>query len=265
MKVVVNIEKKYAYLIIGLIVLFGCVFVVNALNDFSGPSGVGHSSAELDVDELCNVVTGHGCGEDKVGLTSVSWDNVNLKPSCQVFTGSQDLCDSVDSYNSAFDTEAEIDAAIANNGYLTSAAKLTEAEVDGYADNNGYLKSVSWDTVTGKPAGLTSVTTLVNTNTGRKSCPGSMAVRIDDNTFKDPSECIYFASCSVGDWGAYPPGSNLARTLLCQATITNQVTGTGIHPGSTGSGKGVYAIYSWDASSSNTNDCVIHYNAMKIC
>ena len=66
-------------------------------------------------------------------------------------------------------TESEVDAMVANNGYLTSVDwtevtgipsdfsdgtddVLDEAAVDGYVANNGYLTSVDWTEVTGIPS-----------------------------------------------------------------------------------------------------------------
>ncbi len=67
--------------------------------------------------------------------------------------------------NSPFDTEAEVDAAIANNGYAMGAhtvdtnTQLSEAQVDNYVNNNGYFKSTftnGYDGITGPNAGTTN-------------------------------------------------------------------------------------------------------------
>lgn len=76
MKIVLNIKKRYAYFIIGLLVLSAGIFAVNAFGG-SQPSFVGHSVGEIDwsesisklnVDEIC--LNGN-CITDWSGIESI--------------------------------------------------------------------------------------------------------------------------------------------------------------------------------------------------
>ncbi len=61
---IINIEKRHVFLIVGVLVFFGGLFFVNAFGT-SVPATLGHSSAEIIVDDaFCNRITGHGCGVD---------------------------------------------------------------------------------------------------------------------------------------------------------------------------------------------------------
>ncbi len=61
---IVNIEKRHVFLLVGGLVFFGGLFFVNAFGT-SDPATLGHSSAEIVVDDaFCNRITGHGCGSD---------------------------------------------------------------------------------------------------------------------------------------------------------------------------------------------------------
>jgi hypothetical protein len=70
MKVTFNIKKRYAWAIIGLLVLFGGLFIVNAFGG-NQPAVMGHSAGELeeaDPTVLASVKDG------------VSWDEITGKP-----------------------------------------------------------------------------------------------------------------------------------------------------------------------------------------
>ena len=59
---IVNIKKRYAYGILGLLVLAVGVFVVNAAVD---KTQAWHSADQIEVTtSFCNQITGHGCGTD---------------------------------------------------------------------------------------------------------------------------------------------------------------------------------------------------------
>ncbi len=61
---IINVEKRHVFLIVGVLVFFGGLFFVNAFGT-SDPATLGHSSAEIIVDDaFCNRITGHGCGVD---------------------------------------------------------------------------------------------------------------------------------------------------------------------------------------------------------
>ena len=61
---IVNIEKRHVFLIVGVLVFFGGLFFVNAFGT-SVPATLGHSGGEIEVDDaFCDRVTGHGCGVD---------------------------------------------------------------------------------------------------------------------------------------------------------------------------------------------------------
>ncbi len=49
MKVVVDIEKRHVFLIVGIMVFFGGLFFVNAFGGDS-PSVMGHDSGEIQID-----------------------------------------------------------------------------------------------------------------------------------------------------------------------------------------------------------------------
>ncbi len=66
---IVNIEKRHVFLIVGVLVFFGGLFFVNAFGGDS-PVVMGHSSGEIVVDDaFCNRITGHGCGVDNNVVT----------------------------------------------------------------------------------------------------------------------------------------------------------------------------------------------------
>ena len=57
---IVNIEKRYFYGILGLLVLGIGIFVVNAAVD---KTQAWHSADQIEVTTaFCNQITGHGCG-----------------------------------------------------------------------------------------------------------------------------------------------------------------------------------------------------------
>jgi len=78
--------------------------------------------SELDLNLDNAAVDGDILTYDSTG-TNFVWQT------CAEITGSSTLCDSSDAYNSAYDTEAEIDSAVSNNGYKTSIVSNSATEV----------------------------------------------------------------------------------------------------------------------------------------
>lgn len=73
MKLVLNIEKRYAYLVIGLLIILVGIFIVNALTPGQIPNP-GHSVSELGIPNPClngQVLSYNGntwiCTDDKIG------------------------------------------------------------------------------------------------------------------------------------------------------------------------------------------------------
>ena len=93
MKIEVNIEKRYAYAIFGILFLALGILIVNAYGT-SNPAVVGHSAGEIveaDPTVLASVKDGIAWSEissrpaglddgDQVGLTSVPWSIITSRP-----------------------------------------------------------------------------------------------------------------------------------------------------------------------------------------
>lgn len=77
---IVVVEKRYFFILLGAILLAGGIFLVNAYNSGGPPSTFGHSSEEIEIDEVDPTVL----EEVKDGI---DWEEVSSRPSFSCSSG----------------------------------------------------------------------------------------------------------------------------------------------------------------------------------
>jgi len=180
--VTINISNKLFYSLVVLGVCFLLSVGVYAYDSNVGASIMGHSADELDIAQI-DFSNGLEWGER-------GWLKPNQGASIELGGEGTPYIDFSNDATSDFDARMILD----NDDQLRVAGG--NLKVDGSiivgGDIPGYLRD-------GEAGNALESTTLINTNTGKnQDCNSKLTVRIDESIYKDPSECQYHATCSIG-------------------------------------------------------------------